>query len=133
MKRVSKAAAQVLDRLTEGLANWGDHRKVDNAPGAFVPVSVENVGNLGNIGPLFSVTHYVEQQGDLMRDPEMIFLRGGDGSYYPTYYRNDFVGAERFSVREDENGQIRVAPREQADQAVFAGTWMRNIKEQQFG
>ena len=40
------------------------------------------------------VTHYGEQNGDLMRDPEMCFeIR--DGELDPYFYRNDYVGVEQ--------------------------------------
>lgn len=130
MKHVNKIAARVLDALTVGLREAGDSTKFDAAPGAFMAVHVENIGDLDNLGPQFSVCHYYEQNGDLMRDPEMIFLRGADRNYYPVYFRQDGLGVERFSVRR-ENGQTMVLVREQADEAVFAGTWMRNIKAQQ--
>lgn len=132
MRRVSRAAERVIDHLTAGLDATGQSAKFDNANGAFMAVHVEHVGTLGNLGPLFSVAHYYEQAGDLMRDPEMVFLRGADGSYYPTSFRQDCIaGGERFSVRLDDAGRVLVAAREQADQARFASTWMRNIEVQQ--
>lgn len=126
MKPINQAAAKTLGILIEGLDKPGDARKVQNST-SFMAVSVENIG-----GNQFSVAHYGEQNGDLMRDPEMIFWKGADGRFYPTYFRNDYVGSERVSVHFDEQGQpSRLNRREQADQASFAGTWLRNIWHQQ--
>ena len=44
--------------------------------------------------PAISVCHYGEQNGDLMRDPEMCFELGlGGGAHLnPFYWRNDYAG-----------------------------------------
>ena len=71
MKAVGKFAEQILKTLVEALKDVEDHKKVDNSGGAFMPVSVEFIGKC-RLGDLFSVAHYYEQNGDLMRDPEMV-------------------------------------------------------------
>lgn len=46
-----------------------------------------------------SVAHYGEQNGDLMRDPEMIFEAEGSGeqmNLVPYYRRNDYAGIEQY-------------------------------------
>ena len=46
--------------------------------------------------PAVSITHYGEQNGDLIRDPEMGFeLRDNELSAF--YYRNDYVGVQQWS------------------------------------
>ena len=130
MKAVSKAAATVLDKLTAGLDADGKAARIDNAHGTFMAICVERIGALGAMGPLFSVAHYFTQNGDLMADPEMIFLRGADGSYYATYFRQDSLGYERESVRMDGES-VLVSARVQADQAAFASGWLVNICQQQ--
>jgi hypothetical protein len=128
MKATSKAAKAVLDKLTEGL-DAGQSRTIDNAPGVYMAVHVEHLDSACAAGAVFSVTHYFEQNGDLVPDPDMTFLRGLDKDWFPLTYQNQFayrVGAEI------EDGQIvRVDAREQADQTAFASVWMRNIREQQ--
>lgn len=136
MRKVNPAAKRVLDELTMGLAHVGDHRKLDNAKGAFMPVSVEII-DTGRDGYVWvSVAHYGEQNGDLMRDPEMIFVKAPlSGDYFPTYWRNDYIGKEIESVTSTSvvNGTrfFEFNDRMQADQAVFANTWLRNIRHQQ--
>jgi hypothetical protein len=47
-----------------------------------------------------SVAHYGEQNGDLMRDPEMCFELslpfGGKLTLDPFYWRNDYLGIEQW-------------------------------------
>lgn len=131
MKQLTKKAGAVLDKLTEDLNELGAHKKVNNAEGAFMAVSVERIEET-DWGPIFSLAHYYEQNGDLMRDPEMCFLRGYDGLYYPTYFRQDGgLGLEQCSVI-IENGKVKgFRPAMQGEQREFANLWMLNIKEQQ--
>ena len=128
MKAVGKLAEQVLRTLVAGLRDGNDYRKVDNCGGAFMPVSIELIGNC-RLGDLFSVAHYYEQNGDLMRDPEMVFLRDSAGRFFPTYFRQDGgLGFEQESA-DVEKGTFLLAV--QAEHASFADMWMKNIREQQ--
>jgi hypothetical protein len=127
MKKVSQTAKQVLDILTGGLDNF-ESRKVENSK-SYTPVSVQHLGDT-EIGPIFSVTHYNKQNGDLMADPDMTFLRGFDGNYYPGSFRNDHVGVNQECLWID-GSEVKFAPRLQKDLASFTTTWMRNIKHQQ--
>ena len=77
MKCLNEKAEAIFRKLTEGLVKVGDHRKIDNAPGSFMAVSIEIIGRSG-LGPLMSVAHYYEQNSDLMRDPDVVFLIGAD-------------------------------------------------------
>ena len=129
MRAINARAKKVMDILTALCDHPGDHNKFHREP--YMDVSVENIGKCSN-GPLFSVAHYYEQNRDLMRDPEMCFIKGKDGEYYPYYYRLDGLGIERECVIWDEKGNVEgIQKKEQGNQAVFAGTWMRNIKQQQ--
>ena len=136
MRKVNNASKRVLDKLTEGLSRVGDHAKIDNAAGVFMAVSVEIVDRTPD-GYLFvSVAHYGKLNGDLMRDPEMVFIKAPvSGDYFPSYFRNDYIGSERFGVVSAEQVEGRTFfkfnPREQADEAAFANVWMRNIRQQQ--
>ena len=49
--------------------------RIDNRP--FLPLCIEAVDESGPCGlPALSVAHYGEQNGDAMRDPEMLFELG---------------------------------------------------------
>ena len=129
MKCIGKAATAVMDTLTQGL-NLGDHRKIDNCEGAFMPVCVQHIAQT-ELGPLFSVAHYYEQNRDLMRDPEMVFLKR-NGKYYPVSFQQD--GGMGFYQEAIEIQGYRVLgyhPPLLDEQVSFASLWMNNIREQQ--
>jgi hypothetical protein len=129
MRAINARAKKTMDILTAKCPNLSDHDTFHTEP--FMDVSVDYIGDC-NLGPLYSVAHYYEQNGDLMRDPEMCFIKGKDGEYYPYYYRLDGLGIERECISWDEEGNVLgIQKNEQGNQAVFAGTWMRNIKRQQ--
>jgi len=130
MNAINQKAAATLNRLTQDLNTLGDHCRWENSP-AFMAVCVEYINDT-DLGPIFSVAHYYEQNGDLMRDPEMTFLRRNDGSYYPLSYQQDGLGLYQESVIFGEDGNPeKFIPTMQRDHALFAGQWMQNIKEQQ--
>jgi hypothetical protein len=105
----------------------GDHRKHDNNS-AFMAVCVEIVGQTDR-GLLISVAHYYAQNGDMMRDPDVVFLV--DEHAYPISYRQDGLGVNREAAC-IEDGVWKVYPKMQADICRFCNQWMRNIKAQQF-
>ena len=83
----------------------------------------------------YSLCHYGELNGDLMRDPEMLFLVVQDETgwhVYPHYYRNDYAfGIERQSIVPTESG-LAVNKAEQRHQTEFAAMWMGNLVGQGF-
>lgn len=128
MAPLDETAAAVLTILVKDLADVGNHRKLNHAPGVFMAVSVEHIGTHAR-GDLFSVAHYYEQNGDLMRDPEMVFLRSRDGQFIATYFRQDGgfpIEQESVSLAEDT-----WRPTLQYEHAAFANAWLRNIARQQ--
>jgi hypothetical protein len=131
MRPLTKKADAVLGKLTQGLDKLGAHKKIDNSEGTFMAVYIELIEET-NWGPLFSIAHYYEQNGDLMRDPEMVFLRARDLRYYPTYFRQDGgLGFEQNSVTIESGAVKSFIPAIQDEHRKFANLWMQNIKEQQ--
>jgi len=130
MIKVNKQAKCVLAKLTHGLEKPGDHQEFDNSTGAFMSVHVENIGDC-DMGKLFSIAHYYEQNGDLMRDPEMVFIKGQDSEYYPVDFQQDNMGMYQRAVEIDCGKVKAFRPALQKELAVFTGKWMRNIKMQQ--
>ena len=97
-----------------GGCNPGLFLKIENTP--YMALVIEAIEEGPSGLPTVSVTHYGEQNGDLMRDPEMCFgLR--DGELDPYYYRNDYVGVEQWS-RNIVRGQY-----------VQLATFTRNISD----
>jgi hypothetical protein len=80
--------------------------------------------------PIVSLCRYGEQNGDLLRDPELCFrLRGKEA--VPIYYRNDYLGL----VRASEGRHIRDASEKahlQSDLDSFASAWLDNLRKQGF-
>jgi len=128
MIKISNQAKKVMDQLTQGLEAPGAHKEIANSP-AFMAVHVENIGSC-ELGPMFSVAHYYEQNGDLMKDPDMVFIKSQEGDYYPIEFQQDNLGIYQRAV-EWEGGKVKsFIPKLQQDLAKFAATWMRNIKDQ---
>ncbi len=138
MKTLNQASTKIFNLIVDGLKEPGDHKKLDNAPGAFMALSVELIDQWPE-GSIISLAHYYEQNGDLMRDPDMTFLISNGSKFiaglvFPASYRQDGLGIDQQSLfYEDNNGihSLRICKHWQADHAAFANVWMRNIKEQQ--
>ena len=131
MRAINKKATKIMDKLVDGLNLDTPHRKIDNKPDSgYMPVSVNYLCNLA-AGDIISVAHYYEQNGDLIADPDISFLRAG-GKYYPLTWRMDGIGVFREYVQFGEDGLVKsFEPRGQRETAEFAGEWMENIKIQQ--
>jgi hypothetical protein len=132
IKELSKSALAVFRVLTADIHKVGDHVKIDNTNGGFMPVVVEGVGTTPAGCIIVSVAHYYEQNGDLMADPEVTFCVTRDNYVFPMSHRQDGLGVDREYVR-FEDGHVYANLKMQNDLAVFCNQWMRNIKEQQFG
>jgi hypothetical protein len=98
---------------------------------ALVIEATPEPGPLGSPG--ISVAHYGEQNGDLMRDPEMCFELGIVGGPQLTafYYRNDYMGIEQWSrfIRE---GQYAIHGELHRQHERFAALWDKNLNAQRF-
>lgn len=125
MRAINKTSKHIMNRLVIELTQVGSAKKLDNAPGSFQALCVEHIDQ-GH----FSLAHYGEQNGDAMRDPEVIFWFDGQ-DYFPYYFRNDYMGQERYWVDFEGGKPVRCHPRMQADLASFCNTWLRNIEAQQ--
>lgn len=132
----------IFCRLLKKLA---DRQHIKILSEGYMPLSVEcvleNIQAAFGSAKLYSLCHYFEQNGDLMRDPEMCFLvvdnrkdysQFGLIGIYPQMYRLDSIGLDQESIR-IENGKL-IGCREsmQRDHAIFACSWLTNIKQQGF-
>jgi hypothetical protein len=110
----------------------GLYLRIENLP--FMALVIEATDESGPCGlPVLSIAHYGEQNGDLMRDPEMCFELGfAAGAHLtPFYFRNDYLGIEQFSRTIE--GENYVFDRDLYDQhEKFAGLWDKNLSRQGF-
>ncbi len=128
MKYLNDKATAIFRKLTEGLKKVGDHQQWNN-DSSFMAACVEIIGRTG-LGPLVSIAHYYQQNGDMMRDPDVVFVIGADQHVYPISYRQDGMGIyQEAAVVED--GKWKVRPKMQSDICSFCNQWMQNINEQQ--
>jgi hypothetical protein len=97
----------------------------------FMRLVIEHVGTGPRGGELVSVAHYGEQNGDLMRDPEIVFEVVA-GQWQPVSIQMDYVGSYREAVFVGEDGKVYVRPAEVRDIQAFVRVWDRNIKAQGF-
>ncbi len=114
----------------------GGARAVRITVSGYMPLSIEEIGSREEGNRLVSLCHYGEQNGDLMRDPDMVFMfhHLPDGAAAePVSFRNDYLGMYQEVYRYDERGtRTHVVPMLKRDLTAFAQTWFANLKEQEF-
>jgi len=108
--------------------------KIDNPP--YMALVIKATAEPGPLGlPAISVAHYGEQNGDLMRDPEMCFELskpiGGRLMLDPYAYRNDYAAVDQFS-RAIVRGHYIALPDLHSQHERFAAEWDRNLSLQGF-
>ena len=110
----------------------GLYLKIDNAP--YMELVIEAMDESGPMGlPALSVAHYGEQNGDLMRDPEMCFELGMAGGAHlnPFYYRQDYLGIEQWSRTIVRDQYVYLVSLHQQHER-FAKVWDNNLRLQGF-
>ena len=121
----------ILDILKEaGGWNPGLSLRIENMP--FRGLTIEAVDEPGPCGlPALSVAHYGKQNGDLMRDPEMLFELEPSGELNPFYWRNDYIGTVEWSRFRYDTGS-RSHRSLYLQHVSFARTWDRNLFAKSF-
>jgi hypothetical protein len=119
-----------LDQLLGGV-----HAVRITVPG-YMSLSVEEIGSSGDGYRLVSLCHYGEQNGDLMRDPDIVFLFHNlpDGAAAePVSFRNDYLGIVQDVYRYDEAGRrthVVVSLKQHLED--FAQAWFATLRDQGF-
>lgn len=102
----------------------------------FMPLSIEDIGLSADGQRLIALSHTAEQNGDLMRDPEMVFAIHDWQEFLaaePLSFRNDFMGIMQEVYRYDDQGKrTHVDPRLKKELKSFATMWFRNLRAQGF-
>lgn len=101
----------------------------------------ENIQTDGDPSKTVSIAHYYEQNGDLMSDPEMVFIVMDKRAHkmdfanlfvYPQCYRQDSLGIYEESIQIINNEIASVKKIWQQGHCHFAAQWLRNISQQGF-
>ncbi len=130
MMTIYRDFATHLGQLLDG------HSAVRITVEGYMPLSVEEIGIDGKGHRLVSLCHYGEQNGDLMRDPDIVFMVQ-DAPYgfiaEPVSFRNDYLGLAQEVYRYDETGtRTHLDMRLKQDLREFAQICFVNLKEQGF-
>ena len=131
---------QTILAILKQARGWhhGLYLKIENPP--FMALVIEATDESGPRGlPAISVCHYGEQNGDAMRDPEMLFELGIAGcagnlhifEFSPFYWRNDYVGVEQWS-RFIQDGTYSYHTQLHLQHERFARQWDKNLQQQGF-
>jgi hypothetical protein len=125
---------QTILQILKKAGGWhpGLYLKIDNAP--YMELVIEAMDESGPMGlPAISVAHYGEQNGDLMRDPEMCFELGLAGGAHldPFYWRNDYVAIEQWSRNIVRDHYVCLVQLHEEHER-FAKTWDANLALQGF-
>ena len=128
--KIYQEFAKSLDQLL------GGHSAVRITVSGYIPLSVEEIGIDGKGHRLVSLCHYGEQNGDLMRDPDLVFMfqDAHCGSIAePVSFRNDYLGLDQEVYRYNESGRCtHLDTKLKQDLREFAQIWFANLTEQGF-
>jgi len=91
----------------------------------FMPLVVERIAP-----NQISLCHYYKQNGDMMRDPEVVFFTGYTQWVPLTFEQSPGVYQVTATVTDDNTAIETIAPGPQADLARFCRTWARNLQQQ---
>lgn len=131
MFTLNQKASRVMDALTAGLTEppgTGTAARTIGTGGAFMAVHVERIGDR-----TYSVAHYYRQNGDMVCDPDVTFLKAETGKWLPMTFEQGGV-CHRTAVELDDAGKpASYRPDELRSLVEFCNLWMANIREQQGG
>lgn len=99
-----------------------------NVPG-FMKLAIEWIGDGPRDLPHVSVCHYFEQNGDLMKDPDLTFEIEPDGTWTPTTYQQDSIALYQEAIYQD-GGKVMMRPKLIKELKSFARLWSRNLSDQ---
>lgn len=120
-----KQIESILERhglLTNFRSGDGFHHRFESK--GFMPLVVERHGDR------VMVTHYFEQNGDLIPDPDMEMLIATDGEWYPVAIQ--FATGHYLRARTWDGDRELVDLRQVREQVDFSRIWAANLKCQGF-
>jgi hypothetical protein len=145
MKALNKTASVTFGKII-ALLDHRTHFKLNRSGDTFMPLSVEKLRSdvhfAGETINIYSFSHYYEQNGDLVPDPDMTFAvvqspvqnpaarhqAISQPLVIPLTFQNSMYYTEAVYF---QNGKWLIHPAQQRDLADFANNWLRNLKWQQ--
>ena len=137
MKSLNKTASSIFAKLITQMGQ-ADYLKLDRGGSAIMALSIEKlvpeVDFAGTNATIYSLSHYFEQNGDLVPDPDMTFavidqIKEAKGLLIiPLTFQNSIYYTEAIFLKADS---WQIHPKQQADLADFANNWLKNIQWQQ--
>jgi hypothetical protein len=133
MKFLSKHSSGIFRKLIAAM-DGKDHLKLDNSNSVFMPIIIERLHELpdplnGHKVTVYSLSHYYEQNGDLVPDPDMTFAVT-DEVIIPLTYQNTYRYDEAIQIQPSPDPWL-VKHHLYNSLISFANMWLKNIKEQQ--
>jgi hypothetical protein len=137
MKSLNKTASSTFAKLITQMGQ-ADYLKLDRGGSAIMALSIEKlvpeVDFAGTNATIYSLSHYFEQNGDLVPDPDMTFAVIDQKKVsknlliIPLTFQNTIYYTEAIFLKADS---WQIHPKQQADLADFANNWLKNIQWQQ--
>ena len=126
-----KTVAKIIEAHggLEWLRQPGNYIRLENPP--YMRLVIEYIGDGPRGLPSISVAHYYEQNGDAMRDPEMVFEVSQDGHWHPVSYCQDNLGVIQEAVILQDD-RLLTYPKLVKELQQFARMWDMNIEQQGF-
>lgn len=122
MKAAIEKIVSAQGKIDEFIQGEDFYLRIDNPP--FLPLVIERHGLSA------SVTHYFEQNGDLIPDPDMEFIITNSEEWFPV--ATQFAtGHYRRAIFFEEDKKL-VSKNELCSQIQFANMWAKNLLEQGF-
>lgn len=122
MKAAIEKIVSVHGKIDEFIQGEDFHLRIENPP--FLPLVIERHGASA------SVTHYFEQNGDLIPDPDMEFTITNHEEWFPVATQFATGHYRRAIYFEDDKKLI--SKNELRSQIQFANMWAKNLIEQGF-
>jgi hypothetical protein len=114
-----------------GLDKLSHNSILVSVPG-LMPLAIERIGTGPRGGPLISVMHFYKQNGDVMRDPDLVVeLVPSVGWWLPVSFRQDNLGVFQEAVKVEGDRLITDARLVDALKS-FMLHWDRNLGDQGF-
>ena len=120
--------------MINGMSAENDHRRFTAGEG-FMPLVIEFNHWYDYKGrPVYSMTHYYEQNGDLMRDPDMeLAIDFEAGTVEPLTFRQDgFPQLCQQVYKYQDDGKLTYSPSLRTSLDDFLWHWLQNIEAQEY-